>query len=62
MATYHQYLTDWNPERFLSEAYLIHEDVGMFIEQVIKRKAHPEQAYKSCQGILSFAKRVGTSA
>ncbi len=59
MATYHQYLTDWNPERFLSEAYLIHEDVGMFIEQVIKRKAHPEQAYKSCQGILSFAKRVG---
>jgi transposase len=59
MATYHRYLTDWNPNRFLTEAYRIHEDVGMFIDQVIKCKAHPEQAYKSCQGILSFAKRVG---
>src|SRR2546430_6530297 len=54
MATQHQYLTDWNPERFLTEAHLIHKDVGMFIEQVLLHKAHPEQAYKSCQGILSF--------
>lgn len=60
MATYHQYLTDWNPGRFLEEAHKIHNDVGIFIEQVILRKAHPEQAYKSCQGILSFARRVGS--
>ena len=59
MASYHQCLTDWNPNHFLTEAYLIHKDVGLFIDQVIKRKAHPEQAYKSCQGILSFAKRAG---
>lgn len=59
MATYHQYLTDWNPGRFLEDAYKIHNDVGIFIDQVILRKPHPEQAYKSCQGILSFAKRLG---
>jgi len=59
MATYHQHLTDWNPGRFMEEAYKIHNDVGYFIEQVILKKAHPEQAYKSCQGILSFAKRLG---
>lgn len=26
---------------------------------MLAKKQHPEQAYKSCQGILSFAKRVG---
>jgi len=26
---------------------------------VLAKKAHPEQAYKACQGILSFASRVG---
>ena len=31
----------------------------LIARQVLIKKAHPEQAYKSCQGILSFAKRVG---
>jgi hypothetical protein len=59
MASYHQYLTDWNPGRFIAEANKIHSDVGYYIEQVILKKPHPEQAYKSCQGILSFSKRLG---
>lgn len=59
MASHHLYLTDWNPDRFLSDAHQIHKDVGFYIEQVLLRKPHPEQAYKSCQGILSFAKRLG---
>jgi transposase len=59
MATFNQHIADWNPERFLSEARKIHIDVELFIGQVLIRKAHPEQAYKSAQGILSFAKRVG---
>lgn len=33
--------------------------VEYYISQVLARRQHPEQAYKSCQGILSFAKRVG---
>lgn len=60
MASHHLYLTDWNPEKFLKQAHMIHTDVGFYIEQVLLRKPHPEQAYKSCQGILSFAKRLGT--
>ena len=31
------------------------------IRQVMEEKKHPEQAYKSCQGILSFARRVGNT-
>ncbi len=59
MATFNLHIADWNPERFLSEARKIHEDVAMYIQQVLIKKSHPEQGYKSCQGILSFAKRVG---
>ena len=59
MATFNLQIADWNPERFLAEARRIHPDVEDYIHQVLLKKAHPEQAYKSCQGILSFAKRVG---
>ena len=59
MATFNLQIAEWNPERFLAEAARIHPDVETYIHQVLIKKAHPEQAYKSCQGILSFAKRVG---
>lgn len=59
LATFNLEIAEWNPQRFLSEASKIHPDVETYIQQVLIKKAHPEQAYKSCQGILSFAKRVG---
>jgi hypothetical protein len=59
MPTQHQYQADWNPEHFLNQARQIDPEVEKYVQQVLLRKAHPEQAYKSCQGILSFAKRVG---
>ena len=30
-----------------------------YIQKVLDRKQHPEQAYKSCLGILGFAKKAG---
>ena len=59
MATQHQVLSEWNPDYFLMQARSIGKEVEYFIAQVLQKKPHPEQAYKSCQGILSFAKRVG---
>lgn len=59
LASDHRSYTDWNPEKFISEASLIHSDVGIYIKKVMDEKKHPEQAYKSCAGILSFARRVG---
>jgi len=59
MATQHQVLAEWNPDYFLEQARGISKDVEFYIAQVLHKKPHPEQAYKSCQGILSFAKRVG---
>lgn len=59
MATHNKQIAEWNPERFLQDAMLIHADVESYIREVLAKKPHPEQGYKSCQGILSFAKRVG---
>jgi transposase len=59
MATQHQVLAEWNPDYFLTQARNIGKDVEFYIAQVLRKKPHPEQAYKSCQGILSFGKRVG---
>lgn len=59
MASSHRFVSDWTPERFLSWAEAIHEDVRSYILQVLERKQHPEQAYKSCVGILSLGKKAG---
>lgn len=59
MASAHRFVSEWTPERFISWAESIHEDVKMYIQKILESKQHPEQAYKSCIGILSFGKKVG---
>lgn len=59
LASQHQFLTEWSAEKFIEQARQIHEDVADYIGKVLEEKAYPEQAYKSCQGILSFSRRVG---
>ena len=54
----HRYVTEWNPNFFLEKARAIGPSVEYYIGKVIEGKAHPQQAYKSCMGILSFAKRI----
>jgi len=59
LATTHRFMTEWTPDRFLEWASSIHEDVRLYILKILDRKQHPEQAYRSCVGILSFAKKAG---
>jgi transposase len=59
MASSHQFVADWTPEKFISWAEGIHKYVKLYIEKILDRKQHPEQAYKSCVGILSFTKKYG---
>ena len=59
MASAHRFVSEWTPDRFTSWAASIHEDVRLYVLKVLDRKQHPEQAYKSCLGILGFAKKVG---
>src|SRR4051812_36216629 len=60
LASAHQYVSDWTPDKFIEQARAIHEDVARYITQVIESKQHPEQAYKSCSGILGMLRKVGS--
>jgi len=59
MASTHRFVTEWTPDKFLSWGASIHEDVRLYILKILDRKQHLEQAYKSCVGILSLAKKAG---
>lgn len=59
LASTHRFLSDWTSEYFINWASSISEDVKLYILKVLERKQHPEQAYKSCIGILSFARKAG---
>jgi transposase len=59
LASTHRYLAEWNPERFIKWAESIDSTVGAFIISLMGSKAHPEQAYKACQGILGLERKVG---
>jgi transposase len=59
LATTHQFMTEWTPQRFINWAGSIDEHVKLLIINILEKKQHPEQAYKSCMGILSLTKKVG---
>jgi len=59
LATQHKYLAEWNPQKFMATASAISEVVAQYIAKILAREMYPEQSYKSCSGVLSFAKRVG---
>jgi len=59
LATTHKFMSKWNPQFFIEWASRIDENVRLFIEQLLEKKKHPEQAYRSCMGVLSFEKKVG---
>lgn len=59
LASKHRYAGDWTPEKFIERASLVGTSTKEYIIKILDLKQHPEQAYKSCQGILSYAGRAG---
>jgi len=55
----HQFVSEWNPGKFIEWAGRIHSDVESYIRKVLDNKSYPEQTYRSCVGILSFEKKAG---
>ncbi len=60
MASAHKYMTEWTPERFISWAETIGEDVMLYVKGILETPQHPEQGYRSCLGILRLQKKVGS--
>ena len=59
LASKHQFMTDWSPEKFIERADKIGQQTSDYIKKVLEKPQHAEQAYRSCQGILSLAPKVG---
>lgn len=59
LASTHRYLTEWNPDRFIKWGESVDLSVKVFITGLMDSKSHPEQAYKACQGVLGFERKVG---
>jgi transposase len=59
LASSHRYVSDWTPEKFIEQGNAINEQVAEYLSKVLETKNHPEQAYKSCSGILNLARKVG---
>jgi transposase len=53
----HKKYSDWSPERFLRWANEIGPHTSQLIATVLDARRHPQQAYRSCLGILGLAKR-----
>jgi len=53
----HQFMTDWTPKRFLSWARKISPQTHELIEKILDSREHPEQAYRSCMGILQLSNK-----
>ncbi len=56
MPVAHQKVSDWSPERFLGWAEEIGPDTTRLIAAVLEARRHPQQAYRSCLGILGLGK------
>lgn len=59
MPSTHKFVSEWNPDRFIRWGKDIGEHVEQVIMRIFEKKAHPEQAYKVCMGILSLVKAYG---
>ncbi|MGD0455957.1 MAG: IS21 family transposase [Solirubrobacteraceae bacterium] len=59
LASQHRYMSDWNPDKFIERAGEIGQETKEYIILLLKTHQHPEQSYRSCQGVLSYAARAG---
>ena len=54
----HKAVADWSPERFISWAAKTGVKTKEYITSLLERKEHPEQAFRTCAGILRIASTV----
>ena len=53
----HQFQAKWTPKRYVSWARSIDPKVEHLITKILDSRPHPEQAYKTCMGLLNLHKK-----
>jgi hypothetical protein len=59
MPSSHRRYADWTPERIKRQAGEIGPKTAALVEIILRERAHPEQGFRSCIGILRHAKSFG---
>ena len=59
LPSHHQFVSEWNPEKFTHWAQGIHPAVKTYIEGILSQQGYPETLYRACVGVLSMAKKAG---
>lgn len=59
LASTNRFVSEWNAEKFIGWASSIAPVVKDYVTRILEANTYPEQAYRSCVGILSFEKKVG---
>lgn len=59
MPASHQYQAEWTPERLISWAGKTGEHTAKVVETILSSKAHPQQGFRACLGILRLGKSHG---
>ena len=54
----HRSIADWSPGRFISWAAKTGEQTKRYISSLLEQREHPEQAFRTCAGILRIAATV----
>lgn len=53
----HQELAEWTPARLVAWAKQTGPATAAVVEEILRRRVHPQQGFKACLGILSLSKR-----
>jgi hypothetical protein len=57
MPANHQFMEDINPDRLIEWASKIGPQTVILVKATLRSRPFPEQAYRSCLGILSLARK-----
>ena len=57
MPATHQFVNGWGTDRFVKWASQMGGSIETFIELLLESKEHPQQAFKSCMGVLNLGKK-----
>jgi transposase len=55
----HQKYLEWSPDRFMRWAQSIGPNTAQLVHVLLDSRQHPQQAYRSCLGLLSLGNRYG---
>jgi len=59
MPAAHRAHHEWTPSKFIAWAHQVGTYTAELVEQIIKRKRHPEQSYRSCMGLKGLRQKYG---